>query len=703
MTEQGRKFLCSIKGSTLPGRMQFHHHVVGVVRRLLCGLFVLCPLITTAQWTAVAPNLLAPIGIEGGCITTKSGLIWAGSHELWMSSDFGTIWSKRSPNLVDKADRFKAIHFYDEMIGAAVTHYGYVFLTKDQGLTWQQSVRTSAATGVAILSPPENIIVAAGTTGEVFVTHDGGVNWKATKVGTSIADVRPLLGSSAYILNGFTPPGDTSEMHLMRTTDFGETWTMMPGVVDFDTYSFDVDPCNPSVVYVINEDGSTTRDSLCQIFRSTDWGVSWQSLGTKPISKGNPRHFYSGSIWLTPVALFAQTVSDGVLRSTDLGTTWQTIGGPSVTYDTRLVCAVNANLIVAADNNGTIWRTQSSGGDSLAVGSQFELLRSLPSELFTTDSLRVCDSPVVGYIQLLSNFCKTPRIIAQSITGIDSLDYVLVRGVRDSLSGNDSVIISFKPSAAGDRRGYYTITLEDGTKLSFPLKGYGRGLKFVESSTLNASTDTIGGYVAVPLTFTGLDREQNIGLVVRFEPTMTYLGSFTNDGTRIDLPGEVWQDGSRLAIPADKLRLDSASGYSYFAVFPRRGPCYDVSFDSLTILDEFSKCEYVLGAGIQATVCPPTGCGIMIITDFMLQGSVPDLMVQPNPTSGNLTLTSSEALGACEVKIFDNVGRLVYQHQMELGAGSHYRLDLTHLGGGTYFATITSPLGTAHQRIRITR
>ena len=93
----------------------------------------------------------------------------------------------------------------------------------------------------------------------------------------------------------------------------------------------------------------------------------------------------------------------------------------------------------------------------------------------------------------------------------------------------------------------------------------------------------------------------------------------------------------------------------------------------------------------------------MIITDFMLQGVVPDLIMQPNPTSGNLTLTSSEALGACNVKIFDNGGRLVYQQQMELGAGSHYRLDLTDLGGGTYFATITSPLGTAHQRIRITR
>jgi photosystem II stability/assembly factor-like uncharacterized protein len=684
--------------------MQFHNRfVVGIVRSVFLGLFALSPLIANAQWTAVAPNLLAPVGIEGGCITTKSGLIWAGSHELWMSSDFGTTWTKRSPGLVDKPDRFKAIHFYDDMIGAAVTHYGYVFLTKDQGLTWQQTVRTSSATGVAILSPPENIIVAAGTTGEICVTHDGGLNWRTTKLGSSIADVRPLLGSSAYILNGFTPPGDTSEMHLMRTTDYGDTWTMMPGVLDFDTYSFDVDPCNPSVIYVANEDGSTTRDSVCEIFRSTDWGVTWQAFGARSVTKGNPRHFYSGSIWLNPVALFVQTVSDGVLRSTDLGASWKNIGGPNVTYDTRLLCAVNANLIVAADNNGTIWRTRSSGGDSLTIGSQFELLRSLPSELFATDSLRVCDSPVVSSIQLLSNFCKTPKIVAQSITGADSLDYILIRGVGDSLTGSDSVLISFKPKAAGDRHGYYTITLEDGTMLSFPLKGYGRGLKFVESTTLDATTDTIGGYVAVPLSLSGLDRIQDIGLVVKFEPSMTYLGSFTNDGTRIDLPGEVWQEGARLAIPADKLRLDSASGYAYFAVYPRRGPCYQVSFDSLTILDESSKCEYVLGAGIQATVCPPKGCGIMIITDFMLQGVIPNLLLQPNPTSGKLTITSTETLGASEVTIFDNTGRTVYRQILEVIKDGRYPLDLSHLADGMYVATIVSPLGTAHQRIHIMR
>lgn len=686
------------------GRLQFQR--LGdfrILRRFSLVSFVFLSAAAHAQWMNVAPELLGPIDIETGCISAKSGIVWAGAHEVWMSSDFGATWAKRSPILLDRYDRVKAIHFYDEKVGALVTHYGYVFLTSNQGLTWQQqNVRTSSGTGVAILSPPENIIVATGTTGEVYVTHDGGLNWKASKQGAYIADVKPLLGSSAYILKGFTPPGDTSEMHVMRTTDFGETWTMMPGVIDFDTYSFDADPCNPSIIYVANEDGSTTRDSLNQIFRSTDFGVSFQSLGERSNRKGSPRHYYSGSISLTPVALFVQTVADGIMRSTDMGVTWRNIGGPSVTYDTRLLCAVNANLIIAADNNGSIWRTTTSGGDSLAAGSQYELLSSYPKELFTTDSLRVCDSPVVANIYLFSSFCRTPRIISQEITGSDSLDYRLLAGVGDSLTGIDSITISFKPSSAGDKRSYYTITLEDGTKLSFPLKGYGRGLKFVGSATLDAATDTIGGYVSVPLQFTGLDRSQDIGLVVRYDPSLIYLGSYTNDGARIDVPGETWKEGSRLAIASEKLRLDSASGFSYFAVYPRRGePCYSVTFDSLTILDANSKCEYILGGGINANICPPRGCGVMIITDYLLQEVIPDIRLQPNPTSGRIMLTSQDSLGISVFDVFDNAGRMVYSERVNLRASAHIPVDLTHLPAGSYFANIIGSFGRVHQRLQI--
>src|SRR5689334_10639311 len=111
------------------GRKQFQRlYEFTILRNPLLACLALSPAATLAQWTPVAPNLLGPIDIETGSITTKSGIIWAGTHDLWMSSDFGTTWAKRSPGLVDRLDRIKAIHFYDDKIGALVSHYGYIFL-----------------------------------------------------------------------------------------------------------------------------------------------------------------------------------------------------------------------------------------------------------------------------------------------------------------------------------------------------------------------------------------------------------------------------------------------------------------------------------------------------------------------------------------------------------------------------------------------
>src|SRR5262249_36816489 len=152
---------------------------------------------------------------------------------------------------------------------------------------------------------------------EIYSTRDRGINWVKSSPGTYIPDMKALVGSSAVALVGYTPVSGISEIHLMKTTDYGITWTEMPGRVDFDTYSFDVDPCHPSDVYVINEDGTTSRDGFAQIFYSSDAGNSWALQNPHAVSKGNP--YYCGSVWLTGKAVFVQTVTDGILRSTDRG------------------------------------------------------------------------------------------------------------------------------------------------------------------------------------------------------------------------------------------------------------------------------------------------------------------------------------------------------------------------------------------------
>ena len=93
----------------------------------------------------------------------------------------------------------------------------------------------------------------------------------------------------------------------------------------------------------------------------------------------------------------------------------------------------------------------------------------------------------------------------------------------------------------------------------------------------------------------------------------------------------------------------------------------------------------------------------MIITDFMLHGSVPTLMLQPNPTTGRITLTATETLGPSQVTIYDNSGRSVFRHAFEEIKAGQYPLDLSHLADGSYVANFSTSLGSMSQRIRIMR
>jgi photosystem II stability/assembly factor-like uncharacterized protein len=627
-----------------------------------------------------------------GCITYSSGLIWAGIKDVYMSSDFGSTWQKRSPTLAP-GDKVIHITFYDSQTGLVCSYSGSVFITKDQGVTWSELRRLSRPTSAAFLGSIDNILISSlSSPSEIYSTRDGGVTWTIVTPGSYIPDIKPLVGSGAVALVGSTPLSGISEIHLMKTNDYGVTWTQMPGKVDFDTYSFDVDPCDPNYVYVINEDGNTSRDGFAQIFYSTDAGSSWTPLNPHAVTKSNA--YYCGSVWLTGKAVFVQTVVEGVLRSTDRGTTWTNIGGPSAPFDTRLVCAANANLVFAVDVNGSIWRTNNSGGDSLTIGSPYEALMTSPPRLFTTDTLLNCDTPVVSMAWLRGGICKFPKIVWERITGADSLDYKIVKSMGDSLRGNDSVSISFHPNASGPRQGFYIIYLEDGTQISIRLEGFGKSPKSLQPLTASASTDTIGGWVQVPIEIKGLDQKQIVTLILHYDTDLIYLGSYTNNGTPIDVPGESWSGRSKLSIDSTIIRLDSASGFAYFTVYPREGPCPEVSLDSLNVISPTAPCEYFYGAGSIASICPPAGCGIMILTNYLLHGEIPSLLFYPNPAASELNIISRTGEEHSVISILDSKGGELVRRVENLKKGEPVKINITSLGSGVYFLRVASPQRT---------
>lgn len=148
------------------------------------------------------------------------------------------------------------------------------------------------------------------------------------------------------------------------STDAGLTWKRVLG--GDDSHVFDIDPTNPKTVYV--------GIGIGFIERSTDRGVTWDSLGEQPpallsgltslaIGSGNDSIIYAG-------------YHSGIDKSTDRGNTWQSLDmGPAfesgglVELDPRSSDTVYASVeatggiytILKSVDGGATWQNSDSG------------------------------------------------------------------------------------------------------------------------------------------------------------------------------------------------------------------------------------------------------------------------------------------------------------------------------------------------------
>ncbi|HYM19384.1 MAG TPA: T9SS type A sorting domain-containing protein [Candidatus Kapabacteria bacterium] len=650
--------------------------VVVILTSLLCFGSV------HAQWSEVATNLLGKQDYQMGAIFHRGGVAWAGSHQvIWMSADSGAHWSlKFNENLGN--DYINDINFFDEKTGIFCTHNGDVFLTTDQGTSWKLIHSSRGAVSGAFLANANTILVATGSGATVDATQDGGNTWTQVTLGNFVPCVKPLLGNSALTLAGNDP------IAIYKTTDAGLSWTPTAGKIGFDTYSFDVVPCEGDHIVAVNEACNVSHNQLTQIFITNDGGNTWAVSNSQPLTAKSSSYF-CGSVSMTTRAIFVQTTQNGVLRSTDQGATWQNIGGPSAIFDTRLVFAISPNIILAADSNGSIWRTINSGGDSITNIKPYEGLTITPPDLFGGDTLTNCDSPVVGISRFRALLCSFPKIDTQFVSGPDSLDYAIVKGIKDSLGSSDSIVLAFRPRGSGERNANYVLVLIDGTRIIVPLSGAGRNITFVEPVSKSVTVDTIGGFAHVPIQLRGFVKKESLDLLLHYDPKLRYSGCYSLGGKRLDDPSVSWAGRSKIHLDTADLRLDTISANAVFTVFPDGDSCFAVSIDSLTILNPLAPCLYSIGDGVPVQVCPPRGCSIMTLTNFLLHRWRPKVYIMPNPSSGSLSLYSEKDIGNSSISVTNDLGNVVRSSEKNILAGENRILE-TGLPTGHYIVTVSS-------------
>ncbi len=221
-------------------------------------------------------------------------------------------------------------------------------------------------------------------------------------------------------------------------------------------------------------------------------------------------------------------------------------------------------------------------------------------------------------------------------------------------------------------------------------------------STQNVQTDTLGATVAVPIALNGLERAENVTLVLHYDGTVDYLGSFSPTGVQLDVPDEQWAGRSELFITG--ATSGAVIGYAKFNVFNDSnqasivGDAAHATFDSVNALTQTSACEYSLPAPDTSTITTLSGCGIPILSQLIHLGIEPVLIIVPNPANGNAWISSNADLGAVTIEIYDMLGAEQGVVSGQINANEPMELQLPERSG-VYNILVHSMAGTRTLRV----
>ncbi len=367
------------------------------------------------NWSQV--NTITPSeGIT--CFAGNDSVFFAGtySEEVYTSRDAGLTWTKPKNNgllhpvltLVasgqnifagtDGGAVYKSTDNGDNWVHCTIPNYNtYVnslfmynnklymqsgenlYSTTDEGLTWS-TVTTSAPTNT-IFMVPEGSKIYAGTYTGLYVSTDNGQTWDG--VGLYSAMIESLVFYNGNLIAG------THNVGIFTSQDDGATWQQTGAANNMMVQSLAAIGSNLVVangsqdgVFCSTDNGETytgynnlnnsyvvcmkTRGSVIYagtgkesngeggIFKSTDYGFSWNNLGLKDII-ANCINYNSSYLFVgTP---------QGVFRTSNEGAIWSQVnnGIPAsisamATDDTILFAATNSGMYKTSDN-GTNWTT----------------------------------------------------------------------------------------------------------------------------------------------------------------------------------------------------------------------------------------------------------------------------------------------------------------------------------------------------------
>ncbi len=309
------------------------------------------------SWTLMpAPPPLVSGATDGyGNLFENNGDLWCGSYQFYLSQDTGVTFSIRNYGLTSSFYfRKYCYNPSDNYLYTTETSKGTLLRSSDHGDTWNgigSGLPTEGSNSRFILN--NGAVYFAGTDSGLFKSTDNAVTW--TKITTAPISNVLIKGNTEFYAgtqdgvykstdscltwspanSGFTNyPITTLRWHqqklyaggaggLLMSSDSGASWTLLNGSLSV---------INKAVVdFAITDDSIFTRFCNSKIFRSYDWGTTWNQLN----SGVNPLVTLPGEICIVDTNYFFSnpTASYGVYMCSYNNTTWIPIN-EGLTLDT---------------------------------------------------------------------------------------------------------------------------------------------------------------------------------------------------------------------------------------------------------------------------------------------------------------------------------------------------------------------------------